>query len=522
MLSVAAAPLRWCALLSALWVALLPVPGAAQAGKVAAVLRSVTGTVFQQPSGGQVRVVPAGTELAVGDTVGTQKGAFALVVFSDGSRVALRPESAMAIRGYSFKSDDPVNDQVSMQLLKGWLRVVSGQIGKRGDQAAFQLKANDTTIGIRGTDFAVRICDAECQAADEGDVEGVLPQSGRLGRLLASAEPLRRLRDGTATLEARIDTPLFLGDVLVAGEVEAVIGLDDGTRLVLGPGARLALRAEEDDLGRRAVRLDLLEGQLRVATPPQPRARLYGLLVNAGRLVGVRHEAAVDLACEGPARAGAYACDAATVEVREGLADVLSTEGLRTLRPGERVRLVEPPARPAPRAEARSAGGTCTDALSASAMWSAEATPPDARLLASATRSAVGETVSAGVAPRVAPLQDDPMALSGGATPVLRTAQFGAAAAGVQRLFDPRDIPPEGVRPAGAAQRPEPGVYAAVFEGMIAVDNPTGRILVPAGQGAFSPPLGTLPPRLLPVAPRFMERDRELERSRLAPDECIR
>lgn len=489
MLRTLLAGVRGLVALAALAVALMPAPGAAQAGKAAAVLRSVTGTVFQQPSGGQVRVVPAGTELVVGDTVGTQKGAFALVVFSDGSRVALRPESAMAIRGYSFKPDDPVNDQVSMQLLKGWLRVVSGQIGKRGDQAAFQLKANDTTIGIRGTDFAVRICDAECQAAEDADVEGVLPQSGRLGRLLASAEPLRRLREGTATLPASIDAPLFLGDVLVVGEVEAVIGLDDGTRLVLGPGTRLALRAEEDDLGRRAVRLDLLEGQLRVATPPQPRARLYGLLVNAGRLVGVRHEAAVDLACESAARLGAYACDAAIVEVREGLADVLSTEGLRTLRAGDRVRLVEPPAGPAPRAEALGTQAGCA-----------------APVLV--------------VAPRVAPLQDDRRDELSVAPPSLRLVQLGGA--GVQRLFDPRDIPPEGVRPPSATQRPEPGVYAAVFEGMIAMDNPHGQILVPAGQGAFSPPVGAVPPRLLPVAPRFMERDRELERSRMSPGECVR
>ncbi len=435
--------------------AAMPVSGHAQGGKNAAVLRSVAGTVFQQPAGGQVRVVPAGTELAVGDTVGTQKGAFALVVFSDGSRVALRPESAMAIRGYSFKPDDPVNDQMSMQLLKGWLRVVSGQIGKRGDQAAFQLKANDTTIGIRGTDFAVRICDTDCDSDAQGDTEGILPQSGRLGRLLASAEPLRRLRDGVATLDVHTDTPLFLGDVLVVGDSQAAIGLDDGTRLVLGPGTRLALRAEEDARQRRAVRLDLLEGVMRVATPPRPRARLYALLVNAGQLVGLRADTAVDLVCESSVRPGALACEAASLASREGVADVLSVDGLRSLRPGARARLVEPATAPGASAESRGTPRPASDAL-------------------------------------------------------------------VERLIDPRDIAPASVRPAGAGQRPEPGVYAAVFDGLISVANPAGRLLVPAGQGAFSPPDPKAPPRLLPVSPDFMERDRELERSRLAPDECIR
>ena len=110
----------------------------ALAQQPAAELRNVTGMVFAQPSGGQVKIVQAGAKLSVGDTVGTQKGAFALVVFNDGSRVALRPESAMAIRGFSFKPEDPANDQMSVQLLKGWLRNVSGQIGKRGNEAAFE------------------------------------------------------------------------------------------------------------------------------------------------------------------------------------------------------------------------------------------------------------------------------------------------------------------------------------------------------------------------------------------------
>lgn len=510
MLSQVASVARALALLAGLAIALAPAPGAAQAGKSAAVLRSVTGTVFQQPTGGQVRVVPAGTELFVGDTVGTQKGAFALVVFGDGSRVALRPESAMAIRGFSFKPDDPVNDQVSMQLLKGWLRMVSGQIGKRGDQAAFELKANDTTIGIRGTDFAVRICEAECDPGNETDYEGVLPQSGRLGRVLATEQPLRRLRDGTATLDAAIDAPLFLGDVLVVGEVEAVIGLDDGSRLVLGPGTRLALRAEEDEQGRRAIRLDLIDGVLRVATPPQARPRLYGLLIQAGNLLGLRQNTALDIACETPSTASLYPCEVAQVEVRDGLADVLTATGLRTLRGGSRSRLADPGLRPGAGADAAPAVPAETEGARTLLAAACGAGERDLRL------------PTADV-PRVAPLQDDaPPVASATAGAALQPAQLGAPSPGGQRLFDPRDIAPEGVRPAGAVERPQAGVYAAVFDGMIAMRNPTGQILVPAGQGGFSPPITTVPPRLLPVAPRFMERDRELERSRLSPGECPR
>jgi len=127
--------------------------------------------------------------LSVGDTVGTQKGAFALVVFNDGSRVALRPESAIAIRGFSFKPDDPANDQMSVQLLKGWLRNVSGQIGKRGNEAGFEMKVNDTTIGIRGTDFAVRLCDEECASSQEAVPEACCHSPGGWASCCPAASP---------------------------------------------------------------------------------------------------------------------------------------------------------------------------------------------------------------------------------------------------------------------------------------------------------------------------------------------
>ena len=257
-----------------------PAPGAA-VGDTAAELRSVSGVVFTQKPNAEVVIATKGAKLAVGDTVGTEKGAFALVVFNDGSRVALRPESALVIRGFSFKPDDPSQDKLSVELLKGWLRNVSGQIGKRGNQAAFDMQVSDTTIGIRGTDFAVRLCDEGCVGTTASGDEGVLPQSGRLGQVLSADEAPQRTRDGIAA-PAAAGTALFLGDEVAAAGSQALLGLDDGTRLVLGQGGRVALRAEEDERGRRAIRVDVLEGTLRLATPALPGARLYGLLVNAG------------------------------------------------------------------------------------------------------------------------------------------------------------------------------------------------------------------------------------------------
>jgi hypothetical protein len=547
-------------LLSSLLPVLLAVPALLGFGswslaqaQPAAEVRSATGVVFAQPQGGQVKIVQAGAKLSVGDTVGTQKGAFALVVFNDGSRVALRPESAIAIRGFSFKPDDPANDQMSVQLLKGWLRNVSGQIGKRGNEAGFEMKVNDTTIGIRGTDFGVRLCDEECAASQEAVPEGVLPQSGRLGQLLSSSQPVQRLSDGVNPLELAAGGALFLGDVVTSGDAEALLGLDDGTRLVLGPATRLALRAEEDERGRRAIRVDLKQGNLRLATPTQPGARLYGLLVNAGQLLGVRQDTALDVGCEQAADEGAFACAGANVVLRRGQSEVLTDTGLRSLRPGLPQRLAEPGAPPPP---AQAAPGAAP--VPASSAPSAPAAPPTptppttpptprtersmqpavatiARTHNTTTGAERWDTWAPGAHPMSSlrtyaqwrerqTLQADPttqglwliaQAAAAPQPPTLPTP--GPRTSG---LFDPLDIPRDAARPPSAAERAQRGVYTAVFEGRITLANPRGQILIPAGQGGFSPPAPTVPPRPLPAAPRFMELDKELDRGKLFPGQC--
>lgn len=421
----------------------------AWAQPTAAEIRTAVGVVFAQAAGGEVRLLQAGGRLTVGDTVGTQKGAFALLVFGDGSRVAMRPETALTVRGFRYRPEDAQQDELALQMLQGWLRKVSGEVGKRNPRS-FELRVGDATIGIRGTDFSVRICDAACLRERALGGEGVLPQSGRLGQVVAVTTPLRRQRNEVVDRAAG-GAMLLLGDVLATDDEQAIVGLDDGSRIVLGPRSVVALRSVEDDLGRRAVRLDLMQGVLRVAAGPRPGARMYGLLVNAGSTVGLRPDAALDASCAAPASAQAFACEAASVLLRQGRADVLGDAGAQALEPGRLERLQVGQAAPAP-----------------------------------------------------APL-DTPAAQPTGTPPT-----------------DPLDIPVEGSRPPSVAEQPVPGAYLAVFDGLVSVSNALGEVVVGLSQGAFVPLLPTAPPRALPASPLYMERDLELDRSRLYPEMCVR
>ena len=97
-----------------------------------------------------------------------------------------------------------------------------------------------------------------------------------------------------------------------------------------------------------------------------------------------------------------------------------------------------------------------------------------------------------------------------------------AASTPAPALTDPLEIPVERSRPPSVAEQPVPGVYVAVFEGLVSVSNALGEVLVGVGQGAYVPLLPTAVPRALPASPVFMERDPELDRSRLYPEMCMR
>jgi ferric-dicitrate binding protein FerR (iron transport regulator) len=519
--------LQSCGVLSALVLSLwLLLAQVATAQEHAAELRSATGTVFAQPQGGQVRLVQQGAKFKVGDTIGTEKGAFALVVFADGSRVALRPESALAIKAFAYKPEDPAQDQMSVQLLKGWLRNVSGQIGKRGSQDAYEMKAADTTIGIRGTDFAVRLCDEACAKGGAKADEGVLPQSGRLGQIQSTSQPLLLTRSTEVPRTVEDGETLRLGDTVSTGPAEALLGLDDGTRVVLGPQSSVALRAEEDDRGRRAVRLDLLQGAMRIATATQPGARLYGVLVQAGATIGLKPDTAIDLSCGASAEGFAYACPISDVNLRKGQAEILSRAGLKPLKRDKTETLRDPnwkaPAGSSATPAAQAERNTVASRLSWQLVTSRFSNGHPIGLISVAAASGKPDPFRSTWSD-----YDDAGSVDRGTGWLLAQATPGSPAGPTvapspQNLLDPMNIPADAVRPPVVSAPPTQGVYTAVFEGAVAVGTPRGQIVVPSGQAAYSPLDGLKPPTPLPAAPAFMEKDKTLEKAKLSPTQCVK
>ena len=114
-----------------------------------------------------------------GDVLETAARSFLVVKFNDGGKITLRPDSQFEIDEFD---DTPGKEKESFKLIKGGLRAVTGAIGKnRPDQVSY--KAKNTTIGIRGTTFVLKLCEPGMDGCvaneepDEQDTDGDTSQS---------------------------------------------------------------------------------------------------------------------------------------------------------------------------------------------------------------------------------------------------------------------------------------------------------------------------------------------------------
>lgn len=141
-------------------------PSPAQA---AGFVSEINGLVVAENKSGEQRALQPSTQVFVGETIETRSSS-AEITLDDGTLVSLKPETKFRIIDFSFKANNEANISLT-ELLKGQLRIITGKIGKAQNDR-YQLKTNIATIGIRGTDYSVRICvENECKIDFQGNTE---------------------------------------------------------------------------------------------------------------------------------------------------------------------------------------------------------------------------------------------------------------------------------------------------------------------------------------------------------------
>ena len=119
----------------------------------AATVTHLSGPLVVRKADGATKAISIGSKVDEGDTVVTEKRTYARLKFTDGGEVTLKPNCQFKVEKFSYDQGKPKDDLASYKLIKGGLRAITGQIGKRGNQDSYEMKTPTATIGIRGTIF---------------------------------------------------------------------------------------------------------------------------------------------------------------------------------------------------------------------------------------------------------------------------------------------------------------------------------------------------------------------------------
>lgn len=114
------------------------------------------------------QTVPGTTNMVVqtGETISTGATGFVRMKTSDGGWMVLPPGSQLKVEKYSYDEKKPADDSYVFSMLKGAMRTATGLIGKRGNRDAYAAKTSTATIGIRGTRYDMRVCEASSCGKD--------------------------------------------------------------------------------------------------------------------------------------------------------------------------------------------------------------------------------------------------------------------------------------------------------------------------------------------------------------------
>lgn len=263
------------------------------------------GAAVAQAPGKQPRVLGKGLPLAEGDRLTTAEGAVAIVKLSDGTRLTMRPNSELIMQSYRFDGSVQQDNNMVMQLLRGGFRAITGLISKGSPNAA-KIQSVTATVGIRGTDFDVRVCGAECKAE-----AAKVAEKSKLNTILASARVVEVSGDIAAfdgqgqKRSVASGGSVYPGDTVQTGPgARAVLAFRDDSRLTLGADTRFKVESFVFDKkapseGRFLV--SLVRGSMRALTGLIGKAntRNVGFLTPTAT-IGIRGTG-LDLDCQAAA-----------------------------------------------------------------------------------------------------------------------------------------------------------------------------------------------------------------------------
>src|SRR5712671_646266 len=193
--------------------------------------------------GSQIVRLSGGAAIESGDQIHTGADGKALIVFTDSGLIWIRSNSDFVVDEYSYANGQGGRESAFFSLLKGGARSVTGLIGRR-NRMSYRLRVSVATIGIRGTDFSVVMCQRDCKDSDGG-----LAAKGLYGEVLEGRIAVTPLDDRVLEREfaageffyladeRSAPTPLFLPPPFLRSKADEQARFIDQTGIVIAPGS---------------------------------------------------------------------------------------------------------------------------------------------------------------------------------------------------------------------------------------------------------------------------------------------
>ncbi|MFC1690234.1 FecR domain-containing protein [Pseudomonadota bacterium] len=121
------------------------------------------GEVIALSNGGS-RELKQGDYVYVNDEIMTSNRSFAVLQFTDGAKVTVRPDTTLIIEQYLYAGND--SDEATLNLVEGGLRVITGAMAKSNPEN-YKVRTPVALMGVRGTEFSIMLCGDEVCAEDQ-------------------------------------------------------------------------------------------------------------------------------------------------------------------------------------------------------------------------------------------------------------------------------------------------------------------------------------------------------------------
>lgn len=169
--------------------------------------------------GGQSVPLARGAAIEDRDVLETGPKSSMQVRFADESIMALKEQSRLAIEEFRYSGRADGEERAAFRLLKGAVRTITGVIG-RTDNDRYRMSTHVSTVGIRGTMYALGVCTGDCVNTD-----GSLAADGAYGSVLGPSFGTNKLTSINNAGPSVIDQ----------GQHFHVATLDSPTTLLLEP-----------------------------------------------------------------------------------------------------------------------------------------------------------------------------------------------------------------------------------------------------------------------------------------------